>query len=214
MSLKTTVNDLIKGLKIDFFTIYAKIFSTGRFQEETRLDVYIKRKEYEEKLMDIKVYFGFKPHYRPWVEFSNINNYLYLGRKLEYFSSKIEANLLKLFSKSLSGGGKIYVEYSDDKETSFGLTYNFPPAVTRLGFILFNLGFTWFKDWYFPEGGNEGGQKLQGERPLNEELKNKHLNKIQNEVQIFLKKVEEQNEHESYFIKAKNRGKKLINKIG
>ncbi len=214
MSLKTTVNDFIKGIKVDFFTIYVKTFSTGRFQEETKLDLYIKRKDYEEKLMDIKVYFGIKPYYRPWIEFFNINNNLNFGEKIEYFDTKIEAKLLEFFSKSIGNGEKIYVEYINDKETSFGLTYNFPPALTRLGYILFNLGFTWFKDWYFPEGGSEGGQKLQGEKPLNREFKMKHLKKIEKDVQIFLKKVEIENKYKSYFIKAKNRGKNLINKIG
>jgi hypothetical protein len=214
MSLKTMVNDLIKGFEIDYFTIYVKTFSTGRFQEETKLDVYIKRKEYEEKLMDIKIYFGIKPYYRPWVEFFNINNILNLGEKVEYFGTKIEEKLLNLFSNSLDNGEKIYVEYINDKETSFGLTYDFPTVVTRLGYILFNLGFTWFKDWYFPEGGNEGGQKLQGEKPLNEEFRNKHVNKIQKDVEIFLYEVKVENKYISYFINAQNRGKKLINKIG
>ena len=121
---------------------------------------------------------------------------------------------LKIFANSLGNGEKIYVEYIDDKETSFGLTYNFPPAITRLGYILFNLGFTWFKDWYFPEGGSEGGQKLQGEKPLNEEFKKKHLKKIHKDVEIFLNKTKEQNDYASYFIKARDRGKNLINKIG
>ncbi len=214
MSLKTTVNDFIKGIKVDFFTIYVKTFSTGRFQEETKLDVYIRRKDYEEKLMDIKIYFGIKPYYRPWIEFFNINNNLNLGEKVEYFDTKIEAKILEFISKSIGNGEKIYVEYIDDKETSFGLTYNFPPAVTRLGYILLNLDFTWFKDWYFPEGGSEGGQKLQGEKPLNEEFKKKHLKKIQKDVQIFLDKFEVENKYRSYFIKARDRGKNLINKIG
>ena len=44
----------------------------------------------------------------------------------------------------------------------------FPPALTRQGYRLLEYGFTWSKDWYFSEGGHEGGQKIQGEKPLHE----------------------------------------------
>jgi hypothetical protein len=36
-----------------------------------------------------------------------------------------------------------------------------PPAATPLGLVLLAAGCRWFKDWYFPEGGREGGTKLQ-----------------------------------------------------
>jgi hypothetical protein len=65
----------------------------------------------------------------------------------------------------------------------------FPPPVTRLGFILFRLGFTWFKDWYFPEGLMEGGQKLQGEKPADNEAMIRHLKEIRQEVKIFLEGI-------------------------
>lgn len=41
-----------------------------------------------------------------------------------------------------------------------------PEVITHLGFLLFNNGCTWFKEWFLPEGGFEGGQKLQGEKPV------------------------------------------------
>ncbi|MHA1209321.1 MAG: DUF1122 family protein [Candidatus Freyarchaeota archaeon] len=50
-----------------------------------------------------------------------------------------------------------------------------PPS---LGYKLFQLGFTWFKDWYFAEGFWEGGVKLQGEK-TNEQNRNRQLEKIQ-----------------------------------
>jgi len=213
MTLKNVVKDIIGGIEINGFTVYAKKFATGRFKEEANLDVYLKSSIYEKQLLYIKVYYGLEPYYRPWVEFSNINSRIKLGATIEYFDSKIEEHLLDLFSCSLGKAGKIYVEYNDDRETSYGLTYSFPPAVTRLGYKLFNLGFTWFKDWYFPEGGNEGGQKLQGEKPLDKKSKNKQLMKIHDEVLAFLNEIEKHDENERYVMRAKNRGENLLNKM-
>ena len=211
MILKTNINKLKNGIKINDFNIYVKNISAGRFKEETNLNLYVKHNTYKDRLLDIKIYYGIQPFYHSWIEFSNINNDINLGKKIKYFDSKIEGYIIKLFSKSLNRGEKIYIEYNNDKETSYALTYNYPPVVTRLGFKLFNLGFTWFKDWYFPEGGNEGGQKLQGEKPLNKKSKDKHINNIKNEVQIFLGKSEQDFENTKYLKKARKRGKKLIN---
>jgi hypothetical protein len=91
-----------------------------------------------------------------------------------------------LLSSFLRSGEKIFIGYDTDQETSYGLTYGFPVAATRLGFVLFQHGFTWFKDWYFPEGGLEGGQKLQGEKPLNLKSKHQHLHQIKKELSTFL----------------------------
>ena len=51
----------------------------------------------EKQLLDIKIYYGFKPYYRPWVEFSNITHILKLGKTIEYFDSKFEDYLLEYF---------------------------------------------------------------------------------------------------------------------
>ena len=154
MILKKAVQNLLDGVIINDYILYAKKFGIDRFKEETNLNVFLKSDTQEKQLLDIKIYYGFKPYYRPWVEFSNITHILKLGKTIEYFDSKFEDYLLELFSNYLQSGEKIYVEYNSDIETSFGLTYNVPPAITRLGYKLFNLGFTWFKDWYFRKFGD------------------------------------------------------------
>ncbi len=212
MVLKKAVQNLVDGFKINNLTVYAKKFGIGRFKEETNLEVYLKSGTQEKQLLNIKIYYGLKPYYRPWVEFSNITKIIKLGKTIEYFDSKFEDYLLELFSNYLKSGEKIYVEYTNDIETSFGLTYNFPPSITRLGYRLFNLGFTWFKDWYFPEGGYEGGQKLQGEKPLNEKSKNRHLRNIYDDVQLFLDEIEKYNKDKHYVIRAKKRGENILKK--
>jgi hypothetical protein len=64
-----------------------------------------------------------------------------------------------------------------------------PPHLTRLGFILLENGFTWFKDWYYPEGFMGGNPKLQAEKPINDEVKQKHLENLCIETTLFIDKV-------------------------
>lgn len=58
-----------------------------------------------------------------------------------------------------------------------------PTVTTRLGFELFKRDFTWFKDWYFPEGFREGSEKLQAEKPIDEEHRLFHLENIEKELE-------------------------------
>lgn len=60
------------------------------------------------------------------------------------------------------------VGYQAD-DTERALRHWVPPAATPLGLALLQAGCRWFKDWYFPEGGREGGTKLQGALPLDEQ---------------------------------------------
>jgi hypothetical protein len=188
--IELVMKDMEKGLIVDGYSVYAKHSSGGRFIEESNMEVYIRKGAREARLVLIKVFTGRKPHYLPWVEFFGINSRVILGEEIiEYFDSVFEEELLKSFSMSLGPGGRIFVEYYEDRETRSGMMSGFPPPVTRLGFILFRLGFTWFKDWYFPEGLMEGGQKLQGEKPADNEAMIRHLKEIRQEVKIFLEGI-------------------------
>ena len=57
-------------------------------------------------------------------------------------------------------GDVLYLEYVGDKETLAQLQRGTPPGETRLGKLLEQCGFKIVKDWYFPEGGLEGGMLL------------------------------------------------------
>lgn len=215
--LEKMVHETIKGFEIDNFTVYAKEAKTGRFKEEVILPVHLRKDIYEENLLFVRAYYGIKPYHKPWVEFYGINPSLKLEKGFYYFDSTIEEKLLGLFSNALPPGGKIYVQYDNDIETSYGLTYRFPPIVTRIGFKLFNLGFTWFKDWYFPEGGSEGGQKLQGEKPLNDKARDRHLRGLRKEIKPFIERVEgekkmAQREYQKYWVRAKERAEMILSK--
>lgn len=63
-----------------------------------------------------------------------------------------------------------------------------PPHATPLGYLLWKSGARWFKDWYFPEGWMEGGEKLQGNKPLNEEYYRKRTRERALELTEFLTK--------------------------
>jgi hypothetical protein len=176
---------LSKGFEIDKFQLILKKELPGRIADEKKFELYLKHKKNQEFLMYLKVFGGRRKYYLPFIELFGINSGL-PGVKFNYFDSKIESKLLELLSKPLPPGGKIFVTYEGDPETARGLNIGLPPPVTRLGYLLFNNNFSWFKDWYFPEGGSEGSQKLQGEKPLNQTVLKKHRKGIINDIDKFL----------------------------
>lgn len=76
-----------------------------------------------------------------------------------------EPAVLREVAAALGPGGSLMVAYGGD-ETERALRRGAPPPATPLGLALLAAGCRWFKDWYFPEGGREGGTKLQGTIPL------------------------------------------------
>lgn len=180
--------------------------------EEENLDIFVKKEELESRLLHIKVFYSRKPYYKPWVEFFSINAQINLeGKIINYFDSIFEYELLSLFSNFLNKGGKIFIEYYNDEETRKQLERWFPIPVTRLGYNLFKLGFTWFKDWYFPESFMEGGQKLQAEKPLNNEEKERQIMQIKNDVREFIEKLRSLNKHELYIANSIKRARSILN---
>lgn len=72
----------------------------------------------------------------------------------------------------------MFVEYEWDHVTIRELEFGIPPALSRLGYKLLVRGFTWFKDWYYPEGFMEGGRKLQAEKPTKPDHARENLKAI------------------------------------
>ncbi len=203
------ISKIINGIIINDLHIYAKHIFKGRFSEETNLNIYIKQSTSEHFLLSAKIFHGRKPYYKPWIEIFNINDKIIINNKtLIYFDSNIEDTLLSFFSQLLNPGESIYIEYYNDLETKEQLNSSIPPVISRLGYKLFTLGFTWFKDWYFPEGFMEGDMKLQGEKPLNETFKKIQLKKIFDEIKIFLEYTRHSNKW--YIIRARERGQNIL----
>ncbi len=150
----------------------------GRIKGHT----YAKLYSQNDFLMYLGIYEGELPYYYPWIELFGIEPH----RNKEYFfGSGLEEFLIKSCSEELPPGGRSFVEYSEDEETQRELNEGVPPPLSRIGFLMLKHGFTWFKDWYFPEGFNEGGYKLQGEKPLNEKRRKAHMESIRKNVKDF-----------------------------
>jgi hypothetical protein len=208
-SLKDAIRQLKHGIKINDYLVYAKQEIPGRFDEEINIDVLVKRGKIEKKLLIAKIFFG-RGYYKPWVELFGISPLLDFGKiQLKYFDSAVENKILELFGKSLGLGSNIYVEYEADKETLYILTRGFAIPISRLGYKLFENGFTWFKDWYFPEGYMEGGRKLQGEKPLDEKRSLIQVKRIRAEVKDSLKKLSKHGRND-YIARALHKAKKIL----
>jgi len=179
--MQVNYEELLKALEKGIDTEQGRIkllkSSQGRFKEEFNLDLSLENKP----LLTLKVFLGRKPYWLPWVEVFGVNPNL----KDVYFGSDAERKLYKLLSMQF---GRVFVEYFEDKETTYELQRGVPPALSRLGFELFKLGYTYFRDWYIPEGLMEGGHKIQAEKPSSEEGRERHINSIKREFEEFLSK--------------------------
>jgi len=205
---------LEKGIRIEKFEVYIKRELDVRLKGERRFEINIKSNSNIEFLMFLKIFLARSRYYKPFVEFFGIN-YRFCPGDEEYADSKIESELIKIFSKPLGGGGKLYISYEGDDETAKGLNIGAPGPVTRLGYLMYKNGFTWFKDWYFPEGGSEGAQKLQGEKPLNRVARKRHMDTIKIEIENFFKNFNNETlpEDAEYLKEAKIRGRKILENI-
>jgi hypothetical protein len=87
--------------------------------------------------------------------------------------------------EAVGPGGSIMCAYERD-ETERALRRKVPPAATLLGLALLRAGCRWFKDWYYPEGGREGGTKLQGTRPLDDDRRRESERRLKSELEAFL----------------------------
>lgn len=128
---------------------YLHKVEVGRFVEEENITLAKDGK----RLMYIKAFYGRKPYWKEWVELFHIDP--------SFFGSNFEDKLYQIISKYFR---RVFVEYYEDKQTLEELKAGKPPEETRLGSKLKALGYTYLRDWYYPEGWMEGGYKLQAER--------------------------------------------------
>ncbi|MGC9307960.1 MAG: DUF1122 family protein [Thermoplasmatota archaeon] len=185
MSLADAAALLGAGIPVNEAMVTAER-SPGRFPEEERLTVFLTSGDTSERLLTATVYHGWN-WYAPWAELSRITPHLdHEGQSISYYDSPVEACILTLFADAIQPPGHLFVSYETDQETARALNRGVPPPVTRLGYQLFIRDFTWFKDWYHPEGWMEGGQKLQAEKALDAEHRQRHHEAIQEEIKDFL----------------------------
>jgi len=209
-------NILENGVSIDNFTFYRLHLLSGRSFREQRTTLILKDTHQRINIADVIFFSGIEPWYHPWIELTypyDLDKEIE-GKRFVYFNSSIEKKILELFCKCLPPAGKLFVSYETDDETRKGLMMNIPPVITRLGYLLFIDGCTWFKDWYFPEGGLEGGQKLQGEKPFNKSDKKRHFKQIRHDVLKFYMTDIDDGSLSLYEKKAVERSKMILSIIG
>lgn len=188
MMEENSLKKLKDGIEVDGVQLYLKGSDEGRMKGHRYHHVFLRSGEIEKQLLVLGIYRGKAPYYKAWMELFGIKNVIRLADgTIDYHGSDIERILLENLSRDIEEGEKIFVEYAGDEETEYALHRGYPVILSRLGYLLFKNGFTWFKDWYFPEGFNEGGQKLQGEKAVDGEHRVKHLKNIRIGVEEFLR---------------------------
>ncbi len=211
MMKEGSLDKLKDGIELDDVHLFIKGSDEGRMKGHRYHHLFLRKNDIEKELSVLGVYEGKAPHYRAWMELFSIEKEVSFGDEIvEYHGSDIERILLEELSQDIEEGEKFFVEYAGDEETEYILHRGFPVVLSRLGHLLFKNGFTWFKDWYFPEGFNEGGQKLQGEKSIDEEHRVKHLKNIRAEVEEFLRNTDMSSE--KYREKAASRAEDIIDR--
>lgn len=156
------------------------IAKPGRFVEERNYELWM----LATRLLVVKCFSGRPPHYGRWIEVFAVNPDVETSEGVFTFAgSTLERELLEALAGELRGGEVLYVEYGYDPETEALLRLGLSPYVTRLGYMLLNLGFTILKDFYFPEGFMEGEAKLQGEKPAGEAAERQQYLRVVREVE-------------------------------
>ncbi len=204
---------LSNGLSVGDYRVKVLRFSRGRFREELNVTIGLVLGNDVSELLYMKVFTGRPPFYRPWIEVFGIRSVIRIsGIELRYFDSRVEDKFLELISSAIEPGDRLFIEYYNDYETLKALELGVPPVATRLGFKLFMNGFTWFKDWYYPEGFMEGNPKLQAEKPLTPRDKLRHLDSIRRELNGFIKSYSSLAKIE-VIAKSISRAKRILDEI-
>lgn len=159
---------MIQGFNVGNYLVNSRNIKRLHIKELYSFDLYL-----GEKFVGRCFYFKGRDYYKPWLEI----DYIPWPR-----NENLEVELFKIINKFLGSSGKIFVTYIRDSETKNQLLKSYHPAETSLGFSLLKAGFTWFKDWYFTEGGNEGAPKIQANSPENEEVEYLNLKTLLEEV--------------------------------
>ncbi len=108
-----------------------------------------------------------------WVELTHYEPIIAFGeRPIDLRDGEGEQALFEILSALVPRGGHLMVEYDSPphEATARLLTLGYPPVTSPLGYRLFQVGVRSYRDWYISEGGREGPRKLQGFKPLNEEI--------------------------------------------
>jgi len=189
-AMSKTHLSVLDGKKLDGYLLHVDNISKGRFTEETNFELYLRTTDGETSVypaVNGQYFSGRGEFYKPWLEIYYYNRVKFKSKVIDLSEGGLDEKLFNYLSDFLSPGSHIMVVYVNHEETKKGLARGIPAPATPIGYLLWRSGFTWFKDWYFSEGGLEGDVKLQGEKPTDNEKRRKDLLKIRGELVGFLR---------------------------
>ena len=130
---------------------------------------------------------------RGWIDGDYFDELNFGNSRVVLSDSDLAGELFQMLGEAIPDGGSLMVAYQMFSQshrvhtrTRYGLERGDPPIVTPLGYLLFMGGCMNFKNWYIPEGGNEGPQKLQGTKPISSDHRNRARDSLVEELQRFL----------------------------
>src|SRR6266508_2791792 len=109
-----------------------------------------------------------------WIELTQYHPVQRFGDEtLDLATEGLDRKLFETLSELVPPGGHMMVEYDSPSQRASErvLTLGYPQAASPLGYLMFRAGCRSYRDWYISEGGREGPRKLQGFKPLNEEVR-------------------------------------------
>jgi len=137
---------------------------------------------------------GIEPYIDGWIDGHYYEEVEFGKTKINLSEAGLDLGLFKRVGKALKPSWSFMVAYESFvkagrtlQETSQGLNCGIPPIATPLGYLLFSTGRLKVKDWYFPEGGNEGMPKLEGIGAVDGEHAERIRKETARELKLFLK---------------------------
>lgn len=124
-----------------------------------------------------------------WIELTQYHAVLRFGDDvLDMADEGLDRTLFEMLSQFVPPGGHLMVEYDSPSQraTERVLTLGYPPATSPLGRLMFRAGCRSYRDWYISEGGREGPRKLQGFKPLNEEVRREKEAQLRRQLEELL----------------------------
>lgn len=154
----------------------------------------------------------------PFPGFNWIELYFYSSvpqfadHSIDLASKGLDLQLFQALFGLIPSGGHLMIEYDSPSQrtTERMLAADYPPVLSPIGYLLFQAGCRSFRDWYIAEGGNEGPRKLQGYKPLSEEVATEKTELLKTELSDFLARSQNWDQVETY----RGLAQRILEKLG
>ena len=124
-----------------------------------------------------------------WIELTQYRAVQRFGEQtLDLAAEGLDRTLFEMLSRLVPPGGHLMVEYDSPSQRASErvLTLGYPQVTSPLGYLMFLAGCRSYRDWYISEGGREGPRKLQGFKPLNEEVRREKVEQLRRDLKALL----------------------------